>query len=94
MLQAAQVHFNSFEAALSCKNLKSLCWGILTDDDEQDDAVPSALELTDPSGKESRTLSAQELFQSLVAHYPRKKVELKSLPRSAWSEYCSSRSYV
>lgn len=39
-------------------------------------------------------MSFQELFQALVKHNPGVKVELKCLPRSIWSEFCSSRNFM
>lgn len=89
---AEQVNFNSYKAATSCTKLKSLCWGILTDDD----SVPKALEMKDSnqSEKQAKTMNFEELFQSLVKHYPGVKVELKCLPRSIWSEFCSMRSFT
>lgn len=91
--QAEEVNFNSFKAATSCPNLKRLCWGILTDDD----TVPNnTLELRDSDQNESvvKKMSFQELFQALVKHNPGVKVELKCLPRSIWSEFCSSRNFM
>lgn len=90
LLQAAVVNFNSFRAATSCTNLNNICWGILT----EDDAVSNVLEMKDPKKGEADKLTVGELFETLVKIFPGKNVEVKSINRSIWSEYCSSREFM
>ena len=47
--------------------------------------------MKDVEKNEVKKMSFQELFQSLVKHNPGVKVILNCLPRSTWSEFCSTR---
>nr|XP_042911058.1 uncharacterized protein LOC107457197 isoform X2 [Parasteatoda tepidariorum] len=81
------VNHNLFQAISSCKRLKYICWGIIS---EVEDANSQVLEMKSVEQAISTQLTFKELFDKLV-EFSSGKVEVKCVHRSTWKEFCYAR---